>query len=101
MLVEIVRQTRTTMRWKLTSNLIAVATLVVACTAHRPPDAAGPQDAPTLWYRQPAGNDKNLEESLPLGNGQLGVMMRNTHGLDYLFNHGNFFASSDMLSRAS
>ena len=72
MLVEIVRQTRTTMRWKLTSNLIAVATLVIACTAHHPPDAAGPQDAPTLWYRQPAAQ---WVEALPVGNGRLGAMV--------------------------
>ncbi len=34
-------------------------------------------------------------EALPLGNGQLGVMLRNENGLTYLFNHGNFFSSSD------
>ena len=29
----------------------------------------------TLWYRQPASNDKHLEESLPLGNGRMGCMV--------------------------
>ncbi len=34
-------------------------------------------------------------EALPLGNGQLGVMVRNAGGMTYLFNHGSFFASAD------
>ena len=30
---------------------------------------------PTLWYRQPARVDRNIEESLPLGNGRMGCML--------------------------
>ena len=60
------------MRWKPTSNLIAVATLIVAGTAHGQPAAAGPNDAPTLWYRQPAAQ---WVEALPIGNGRLGAMV--------------------------
>jgi hypothetical protein len=41
-------------------------------------------------------------EALPLGNGQLGVMVRNQGGLTWLFNHGSFFANAaqdnDLLS---
>ena len=33
-------------------------------------------------------------EALPLGNGRLGVMVRNAPGLNYIFNHGSFFANS-------
>lgn len=29
----------------------------------------------TLWYRQPANNNKHMEEALPLGNGRMGCMM--------------------------
>ncbi len=43
-------------------------------------------------YLAPA---KEPYEALPLGNGQLGVMVRNTDGMNYLFNHGSFFASED------
>ena len=34
-------------------------------------------------------------EALPLGNGQLGVMVRNAPGMNYLFNHGCFFANAE------
>ena len=34
-------------------------------------------------------------EALPLGNGQLGVMMRNQRGITWLFNHGSFFANAE------
>ena len=41
-------------------------------------------------------------EALPLGNGRLGVMMRNQGGITWLFNHGSFFANAaqdnDLLS---
>ncbi len=33
-------------------------------------------------------------EALPLGNGRLGVMVRNAPGLNYIFNHSSFFANS-------
>lgn len=34
-------------------------------------------------------------EALPLGNGQLGVMVRNSAGMNYIFNHGSFFANAE------
>ena len=34
-------------------------------------------------------------EALPLGNGQLGVMVRNAPAMNYIFNHGSFFANGE------
>ena len=63
---------QTTMRWKLTSSLIAVSALIFTCTVRGQADATGANDAPTLWYRQPAAQ---WVEALPIGNGRLGAMV--------------------------
>ena len=34
-------------------------------------------------------------EALPLGNGHLGVMVRNAPGVNYIFNHRRFFANAE------
>lgn len=34
-------------------------------------------------------------EAMPLGNGQLGIMLSNRTGLNFLFNHGAFFSNSN------
>jgi len=60
------------MRWKLTTNLPVVAALIVACMARGQTGDAAPNDAPTLWYRQPA---TQWVEALPVGNGRLGAMI--------------------------
>ena len=71
------------------AGLFGFGNLSAAPAAVNPVLASGRNDIVCL------GPALNRFEALPLGNGQLGVMMRNTHGLDYLFNHGNFFASAD------
>jgi alpha-L-fucosidase 2 len=48
--------------------LILVLSLVAAALP-------GPAAGATLWYRQPAGNNKQIEEALPLGNGRMGCML--------------------------
>ena len=35
----------------------------------------GPAGELTLWYRQPASNNRHIEEALPLGNGRMGCML--------------------------
>ena len=57
-------------------------------------------------HRQPRGQERPRRrrlsgaghepyEALPLGNGQLGVMLGNRPGMNYLFYPGSFFASAD------
>ncbi len=60
------------MRLKPPSNLIVLAALTAAVAAHGQPTGAGTNDAPTLWYRQPA---TQWVEALPIGNGRLGAMV--------------------------
>jgi alpha-L-fucosidase 2 len=58
------------MKHKQTRDLAPILFLAIAFCA-----LPGSAAELTLWYRQPASNDKNLEESLPLGNGRMGCMV--------------------------
>lgn len=73
------------------SGLSAMLLLLAA-----PPGGAGERAVSSgrndVVYLSPATEPY---EALPLGNGQLGVMVRNQGGMTYLFNHGSFFASAD------
>ena len=78
-------------RWLATGLACAIgsSSLAAAPAGVNPVIASGRNDIVCL------GPALNRYEALPLGNGQLGVLVRNEHGLDYLFNHGAFFASAD------
>ena len=49
----------------------ALILILSLAPAALPSSAAGA----TLWYRQPAGNNRHMEEALPLGNGRMGCML--------------------------
>ena len=55
-------------------------TLIIAGLTLLTPVLAGAQTAPsagplTLWYQQPAADDKPMNEALPIGNGRLGALV--------------------------
>jgi hypothetical protein len=70
------------------SSLTALAVALTLQTV--PPEiASGRND---VVYLAPATEPY---EAMPLGNGQLGVMVGNRDGLSYLFSHGSFFSTAD------
>jgi len=78
------------------NSIVLSATLLVAgvnfAMAEEGPAVAISSGRNDVVYLAPATEPY---EALPLGNGQLGVMLHNAPALNYLFNHGSFFANAE------
>jgi alpha-L-fucosidase 2 len=58
-----------------TGILGALLALGVMASATADAQNAPPAQALTLWYQQPAADDKPMNEALPIGNGRLGALV--------------------------